>query len=202
MTDSVPPPDAASRWTGRSTPISGASYDERWRALAAAGESIHGEADFVCRFEPASVLDAGCGTGRVAIELAARGIEVTGVDLDRSMLDEARRKAPDLTWLHDDLARVELDRRFDAVVMAGNVMIFVAPGSEAAVVANMARFVAPGGVLVAGFQTDRGYSADDYEQHCRAAGLESVGRYATWDMGVASPTDTYVVSVHQQRYPD
>ena len=67
-----------------------------WRALAAEGKSIHGEADLVCRFEPGSVLDAGCGTGRVAIELAARGIDVVGVDLDPAMLDHARLKAPSL----------------------------------------------------------------------------------------------------------
>ena len=88
----------------------------------------------MCGFEPASVLDAGCGTGRVAIELAARSIDVVGVDLDDDMLAEARRKAPGLTWIHGDLHDDSLDvlgdRQFDVVVMAGNVMIFVAPGTE------------------------------------------------------------------------
>ena len=42
------------------------------------------------------VLDAGCGTGRVAIELARRGIEVVGVDADPDMLERARRRAPQL----------------------------------------------------------------------------------------------------------
>ena len=36
------------------------------------------------------MLDAGCGTGRVAIELAARGFSVVGMDLDEAMLDTAR----------------------------------------------------------------------------------------------------------------
>lgn len=38
-----------------------------------------GEADFVAHLEPTTLLDAGCGTGRVAIELAGRGVEIVGV---------------------------------------------------------------------------------------------------------------------------
>ena len=79
-------------------------YDERWARMAAAGENPHGEADLVCRFDPATVLDGGCGTGRVAIELARRGIDVVGVDLDTDMLARARAKAPELTWVEADLA--------------------------------------------------------------------------------------------------
>src|SRR5919204_5229355 len=60
--------------------------DAPYEARARAGENVHGEADFVESFHPGSVLDAGCGTGRVAIELARRGIEVVGVDLDPGML--------------------------------------------------------------------------------------------------------------------
>src|SRR3954467_393192 len=46
----------------------GDSYQERFDRLAAAGADVHGEAAFVVSYEPASVLDAGCGTGRVAAE--------------------------------------------------------------------------------------------------------------------------------------
>ena len=56
--------------------------------------------------------------------------------------------------------------------MAGNVMIFLAPGSEAAVVANLASHLEPGGVLIAGFQLQPGrLSIDEYDAHCSAAGL-------------------------------
>src|SRR5215213_5754403 len=105
-----------------------ATYDNRWAELAAEGENIHGEADFVISLGGAvgSVLDAGCGTGRVAIELARRGLDVVGVDLDPSMLEKATAKAPELTWVRGDLVDVDLGRRFDAVLMAGNVMIYLA----------------------------------------------------------------------------
>ena len=185
-----------SRWANEPGVQRGADYDERWARMAAAGKSIHGEADFICRFSPRSVLDAGCGTGRVGIELAARGIEVVGVDLDAPMIEQARVKAPDLEWVQHDLIDVDLGREFEVVAMPGNVMIFVHPGTEAAVVANLARHVSVGGVLIAGFQLGRPYGSDDYERDCAAAGLTGDSRSATWDGDPWTEGGDYVVSVH------
>ncbi len=186
-----------SRWRSGEGFAKGDDYDARWRALAAEGKSIHGEADLVCRFEPASVMDAGCGTGRVAIELAARGIDVVGVDLDPAMLDHARLKAPSLEWLEADLATVDVGRQFDVVVMAGNVMIFVAPQTEAAVVANMARHVGPGGHLIAGFQLGQSFGVTAYDAAAAEAGLELVERFSTWEGAPWSPGGDYAVSIHR-----
>ena len=56
-------------------------YEQRWKKLAESGQNPHGEADFVCRFAPASVLDAGCGMGLEAtLYLTERGVRVTGTD--------------------------------------------------------------------------------------------------------------------------
>jgi len=172
----------------------GDEYQARFDRLAAAGTDVHGEADFVCRFDPATVLDAGCGTGRVAIELARRGIEVVGVDVDPSMLATARQRAPALEWVESDLATLDLGRRFDVVVLAGNVPLFTPAGTQRALVAGCARHV--GRVLVAGFQLDRGYSLAEWDADCAAAGLSLVDRRATWD---GDPYDggAYAVSVHQ-----
>jgi SAM-dependent methyltransferase len=173
-------------------------YDERWRAMAAAGENPHGEADLVCRFEPASVLDGGCGTGRVAIELADRGIDVVGVDLDADMVARARAKAPDLVWVRSSLADLDLGRTFDVVVLAGNVIPFVADGDRAAAVAGCARHLAPGGHLIAGFQLRPGWpTLADYCTWCAAAGLAPEHRWATWDAQPWADGD-YAVSVHRR----
>ena len=67
----------------------------------------------------------------------------------------ARAKAPTLTWQEADLASLPADVAagpFAAAVLAGNVMIFVARGTERAVLANLAPRLAPGGLVVAGFQ--------------------------------------------------
>ena len=166
--------------------------------MAAAGESVHGEADFVSRFEPESVLDAGCGTGRVAIELAARGIDVVGVDLDAAMLAQARSKAPSIPWVHGSVEDVAIGREFDVVVTAGNVMIFVTPGTERTVVVNLAGHLAPEGVLISGFQLGQHYSIDAYDADCAAAGLTFVERYATWTGTPWIPTSDYAVTAHRR----
>lgn len=175
----------------------GDDYQARFDRLAEAGTDVHGEAGFVLAFSPASVLDAGCGTGRVAIELARRGVEVVGVDLDESMLATARRLGPELTWLRSDLAHLDLGRTFDVVVMAGNVPLFTPPGTHAALVAGVARHVGPRGHLVAGFSLGRGYELVDYDAHASAAGLALVERWATWDRQPFTEGSDYAVSVHR-----
>ena len=99
MTDSLPPD-----WTSWRERFDVEGYEQRWERLAAAGVDPHGEAALVQSYAPASVLDAGCGTGRVAIELAHRGVVVVGVDRDPDMIDLARAKAPELRWVVADLA--------------------------------------------------------------------------------------------------
>jgi SAM-dependent methyltransferase len=173
----------------------GDDYQARFDRLAAAGSDVHGEATFVRAYQPATVLDAGCGTGRVAIELARHGIEVVGVDVHASMLATARQRAPELTWVEADLTDLRLERAFDVVVMAGNVPLFTPSGTEAALVAGVARHVAPGGILVAGFSLDRGYGVDDYDAHVASAGLELVERFATWDRQPWTVGGDYAVSV-------
>ncbi len=179
----------------------GADYQARFDALAAQGVDVHGEVRFVRAFSPSSVLDAGCGTGRVAVELDRRGVDAVGVDLDPSMLATARRAAPRLRFEQADLAdpTFNLARTFDLVVMAGNVPLFTPPGTHRAVVAGCARHLSEGGLLVAGFQLGRDYEVATYDTDCQAAGLALVERWATWDRDPFDPAADYAVSVHRRR---
>jgi SAM-dependent methyltransferase len=173
----------------------GHDYQARFDRLAGEGVDVHGEATFVRSLTPRSVLDAGCGTGRVAIELARHGIDVVGVDFDRSMIAEARRRAPELVWVEADLGSLALDRRFDVVVLAGNVPLFTPPGTHDALVRSCAAHVAPHGALVAGFQLHRGYGLADFDASCTAGGLTLIERWSTWDRQAFAGRDTYAVSV-------
>jgi SAM-dependent methyltransferase len=161
---------------------------------------MHGEADLVESFGPSSVLDAGCGTGRVAIELHRRGHHVVGVDLDPAMLEQAGQKAPDIEWVLGDLADPDLavGGPFDLIVLAGNVLIFVEPGTESAVISNLARRLGPGGLLVAGYSLrPGGFAVDQHDAAAERAGLALAHRWATWDRQPFSEPGHYAVSVHQ-----
>ena len=190
--------DEPNRWLRERT-TTGDAYDATYERRAAAGEDVHGEATFVMRFAPTSALDAGCGTGRVGRELARRGVQVVGVDIDAEMLGTAQRAAPDVDWQLADLSTVGLGRRFDAIVMAGNVMIFLEPGTEGPVLENLARHLSSGGVLIAGFQLqpDR-LTLNRYDDLASAAGLTLAERWATWDCDPWVSGGDYAVSVHRQ----
>lgn len=176
----------------------GDSYDENYERREAAGEDVHGEANFLGQYGLRSVLDAGCGTGRIARELAKRGLDVVGVDLDPVMLATAIRKAPEMDWRQADLETVDVGRKFDAVLMAGNVMIFLTPGSEGRVLRNLARHLLPGGLVIAGFQLQPGrLSLRSYDEFAAAAGLELAERFATWDRDPWVEGGNYAVSVHR-----
>ncbi|WP_068270536.1 class I SAM-dependent DNA methyltransferase [Aldersonia kunmingensis] len=191
------------RWNRTDAPR-GAEYDARWTRLAAAGQNIHGEADLVetllAEIGGTRVLDAGCGTGRVGIELRGRGFDVVGVDADPGMLETARRNAPEINWIHVNLCDLDthLGEEFDVALLAGNVMIFVEPGTEARVLQQVSKRLTPGGVLVAGFKVDPDrLTLDDYDRFAADAGLEPNTRWATWDQAPFAGGD-YAVSVHRK----
>jgi SAM-dependent methyltransferase len=164
-------------------------YIDRFRGLAAEGADLAGEARLMdAMLSPAArVLDAGCGTGRVGAALAARGHQVVGVDADRKLVAAAVADHPGPRWLVADLAELDLaaagePEPFDAAVLAGNVMPFLAAGTEQAALTRIAAHLRGDAFLVVGFGVDRGYSLPDFDTHAAAAGLTLEHRFASWDL--------------------
>ncbi len=157
--------------------------------MAHDGLDLAGEARLVDAMLPrgARVLDAGCGPGRVGAELAARGHDVVGVDVDPQLIAAAREDHAGPTWLVSDLVELDLPARghpapFDAAVLAGNVMPFLAPGSEGAVLGRVAAHLRDDGFAVVGFGTGRGYELTAFDRDLASAGLLLEHRFATWDV--------------------
>lgn len=160
-------------------------YVERFRKMAADGADLVGEARLVDAMLPrhARVLDAGCGPGRIAGELHARGHDVVGVDVDPALIAAAEVDHPGPQYAVADLATLDLGADpFDAAVLAGNVLVFVAPDSEPEVLRRVAAHVRPDGFVITGFGTDRGYDLADFDVHSAGAGLVLEHRFATWDL--------------------
>ena len=74
------------------------------------------------------VLEIGCGTGRVTIPLAAAGVDITGLDVSASMLEEAKRKAESqglrINWIGADGRNFDLGQRFALIIMPFNTLQF------------------------------------------------------------------------------
>jgi SAM-dependent methyltransferase len=164
-------------------------YIERFRRMAADGVDLGGEARLLDAMiaRRSRVLDAGCGPGRVGAELAARGHVVVGVDVDPELIEAAGADHPGPTWLVGDLAELDLasegvSEPFDAAVCAGNVMPYLAPGTEGVVLARIAAHLREDGLIVVGFGLDRGYPLADFDTQAAAAGLALEHRFATWDL--------------------
>ena len=98
-----------------------------WRQ-AVSDEQTRLEADFIEQSlglrPPAKILDAPCGNGRLSLELAARGYQMTGIDIAREFLDEARSKSGErrlaIAWEYRDMRDLPWQAVFDGAFCFGN----------------------------------------------------------------------------------
>lgn len=92
----------------------------------------------------AAVLDLGCGTGRLAEPLARLGHQVTGVDAEPAMLAQLRAA----TGVHADIATLDLDVRFPAVLLMSHLANTGDADVAAAFLAAARRHLQETGLLV------------------------------------------------------
>lgn len=125
--------------------------------LEARRHDLDAYVSLVAELAARTVVDVGCGTGSLAVRLAAQGIEVVGLDPAGASLDVARTKphADRVTWVHGDAtALAGLDPAADLAVMTGNVaQVFVEDRDWRATVTAVRGCLRPGGWFV--FETRR-----------------------------------------------
>ncbi len=94
------------------------------------------------------LLDVACGTGE-HLSYLSESFFVTGLDNDAAMLDVAHKKVGAATFHHGDMRSFDLDERFDAVTCLFSSIGYLDTVDDLdAAIANMARHLSPGGVLV------------------------------------------------------
>jgi SAM-dependent methyltransferase len=98
----------------------------------------------------ARALDLCCGQGRHAVEIAAKGCSVVGLDLSETLLAEARRRADErgltIEWVHSDMREIPFEAEFDAVYNAFTAWGYFEEDAEnQRVLAAVARALKPGG---------------------------------------------------------
>lgn len=117
---------------------------------------INAFVEYVNTADVGSVLDAGCGAGRMTGLLAAQGAQVSGIDLSPAMIEIAQSKHPDLTFDVADLSDLPAkDAQFGGV-FAWYSIIHTAPDGLPRVFGEFFRVLAPGGFLLLGFQIGQG----------------------------------------------
>jgi ubiquinone/menaquinone biosynthesis C-methylase UbiE len=127
---------------------------DEWLLLATSvdAERIEREVAFLAEQLPAGghVLDLACGTGRIAVPLAARGFAVAGIDISQRALEVARRAGPELDLRHGDMRELPwADGSFDAVINLWTAFgYFETPEEDERVLREVARVLRPGGVFL------------------------------------------------------
>jgi SAM-dependent methyltransferase len=115
-----------------------------------------GEADFIEKKldapRGAKLLDVPCGAGRLALELAARGYEVTGVDLSSEFLDDAQRQADSrdlkVAWRHGEMRSLPWESVFDGAFCFGNSFGYLDDAGDADFLRAVAGALKPGARFV------------------------------------------------------
>ncbi|MEC0246728.1 methyltransferase domain-containing protein [Paenibacillus chitinolyticus] len=103
--------------------------------------------------EGASLLDFGCGQGRLSVPLAASGLQVTAWDGSENLLEEARRRAAEkgteLDFVLGDMKELSEENRFDAVINFGTAFGYnLSEDDDRAILGKIFRALKPGGQFV------------------------------------------------------
>jgi len=119
-------------------------------------QATQAEAEFVIdamALSPgAQLLDVGCGYGRHAMELAARGFHVVGLDLSTPLLvrggEEAHRRGLTINFIRGDMREIDFEAQFDGAYCLFSTFGYFDEETNKKTVANIARALRPGGRLL------------------------------------------------------
>ncbi len=173
-------------------------YGRRFAELVGSGADVDGEARLadVLVARRSRVLDAGSGMGRVAAYLHGQGHRVVAVEPDPRLVEQSRSTYPEVDVLPSEILGLTDEvlsatggpTEFDLVVCVGNVITFVAEGTEVAVLRRLGDLLADGGRIMVGFHlqggpdTARRVTPAQFAAEVEAAGLAVDHRFGGYDL--------------------
>lgn len=120
-------------------------YDAKHAFVSEFGSSL---IDDLAPKEGEKILDAGCGTGDLAFQIATAGALVTGIDSSEKMIAKAKEKYPHLPFFVKDITKLDFHDEFDAV-FSNATLHWVKPPEKALI--NIYNSLKKGGRFVAEF---------------------------------------------------
>jgi len=178
-------------------------YGQHFAELVERGEDIVGEARLAHTMAPPGgrILDVGAGMGRVGAHLQSLGHQVVAAEPDPDLVAQSRATWPDLDVVPleilalspDVLAGAGHTTAYDVITCVGNVLPFVAEGTEVAVLRRLGELLAPGGRILVGFhlvggpvvdgpESARHYTVAEFQADCADAGLRIDHRFGGYDL--------------------
>lgn len=116
-------------------------------------------------YHPYTVLDLACGTGNVSEEFARRGYQVVGADLSAEMIEVARAKGGAVEYFVQDMAELDLGRRFDLAVCLFDSLNYITDvGRLSAAIGRVFEHVVDGGVFIFDINTIYALSHHFFDQ--------------------------------------
>jgi SAM-dependent methyltransferase len=110
---------------------------------------------------PGTLLHLGCGAG-VHDAIFKRHFAVTGVDVSRGMLEQARHRHPDVQYIEGDMRTVRLGREFDAVAIPDSIDYMSSFAELTMAIGTAAAHLKPGGVLLVVGKTREIFSDNNF----------------------------------------
>ncbi|MEM9973034.1 MAG: class I SAM-dependent methyltransferase [Pseudomonadota bacterium] len=154
-----------------------------------------------------AVLDLGCGTGALAVELSEFVPRVVGADPAAAMLNVARAR-PDgdrVAWVEGDGRTLDLDETFDLIVMTGHAFqCLLSDADQDAILATMARHLAPGGRAIFDSRNPIGRRWEDWtpEKSRRSFIAEDGTVWTKWTSVVREPGEVIAYTQYFRQEPD
>ena len=149
------------------------AYDRRHGFVAEYGRAL---LELVPDDPALSVLDLGCGTGTLTVQLAANGRRVVGADSSPEMIERARAQYPGIDFRVCDALALPFDGEFGAVFSNA---VFHWIGDHDALLQNIRRALKPGGLLICEFGAEGNVQtiSDAFAWACAEQGLTVHSRF-------------------------